>query len=147
MYGSTRSIYNFVSSSFNRECFLYVWCYLQISCRCRTCSINHSIYKNFLGSQKIERSRKWKKNDRKLPLKSLQPKITARSSNKPLAFLNLELTPSLFSYSLCENAMYKSQSYLRTLRFVDEGIFNCCLYLTMTRREQCSSSSSSFFRI
>ena len=88
-----------------------------------------------------------KNNDRKLPLKSLQPKITARSSNKPLAFLNLELTPSLFSYSLCENAMYKSQSYLRTLRFVDEGIFNCCLYLTMTRREQCNSSSSSFFRI
>lgn len=88
-----------------------------------------------------------KNNDRKLPLKSLQPKITARSS-KPLAFLKLELPPpSLFSYSLCENAMYKSQSYLRTLRFVDEGIFNCCLYLTMTRREQCSSNSSSFFRI
>ena len=87
-----------------------------------------------------------KNNDRKLPLKSLQPKITARSS-KPPAFLKLELTPSLFSYSLCENAMYKLQSYLRTLRFVDEGIFNCCLYLTMTRREQCSSNSSSFFRI
>ena len=86
-----------------------------------------------------------KNNDRKLPLKSLQPKITARSSK--LAFLKLELTPSLFSYSLCENAMYKSQSYLRTLRFVDEGIFNCCLYLTITRREQCSSNSSSFFRI
>lgn len=88
-----------------------------------------------------------KNNDRKLPLKSLQPKITARSS-KPLAFLKLELTPSLFSYSLCENAMYKSQSYLRRIfLLVDEGIFNCCLYLTMTRREQCSSSSSSFFRI
>lgn len=87
-----------------------------------------------------------KNNDRKLPLKSLQPKITARSSI-PLAFLKLELTLSLFSYSLCENTMYKSQSYLRTLRFVDEGIFNCCLYLTMTRREQCNSNSSSFFRI
>ena len=87
-----------------------------------------------------------KNNDRKLPLKSLQPKITARSSKTP-GILNLELTPSLFSYSLCENAKYKSQSYLRTLRFVDEGIFNCCLYLTMTRREQCSSNSSSFFRI
>ena len=66
---------------------------------------------------------------------------------KPLAFLKLELTPSLFSYSLCEKAKYKSQSYLRTLRFVDEGIFNCCLYLTITRREQCNSNSSSFFRI
>lgn len=38
----------------------------------------------------------------KLPLKSLQPKSTARSSH-PLAVLKLELTPSLFSYSFKYN--------------------------------------------